>query len=666
MGRRIMSHAIKLLRNPHFWIILVIFLICITLHYPQQVPFLKELGLSSLFGLSRHSIERIFFLFPIAYAGLVFGIRGGVVTLLAAFAAMLPRAIFVSAYPADALFETCTVIAAGGLANWWLEARRRETGRREQALLKLEAARRELQSYIHVIKEKERRLSALRTISTAVNRSLLLEEIADAAANEIMETMDVDIMLLYLLEEGAAELELKFYRGVSEEFARGVDRLRLGEGLNGWVAQTGEPLFVEDFPLDPRLTREVVIQEGIKSQFIAPLKSRDKVVGTLCIGAHVLRQLSLEEKELLSLIGIELGVAIEKAHLYQGVQLAMRRFRELFEKAHDAIWVQDLEGKITAANQAAAILTGYNLDELIGRDVAQFLSPQGLDLAREIRQKLLLGETIRQPYEQRIIRKDREEAIIMLTTSLLGERGKQVAFQHIARDMTQERQLQEDLRLYIQQVTRAHEEERNRIARELHDDTVQAMVAISHRLDSLASGGKAIPVQVLRSVKDLRRDVDGILVGIRRFTQDLRPPTLDYLGLLPALRELVSQIGKEFGLDANLKVNGIEQRFTKEEELLIYRIIQEALRNVWRHSEATKVDIALEFDDEKTTVTVSDNGKGFEQHDGHELVRTRKLGLIGMAERARLLRGALTIRSELDSGTTIILDIPSKNALPTI
>ena len=661
-----MSHAIKLLRNPHFWIILVIFLICITFHYPQQVPFLKELGLSSLFGLSRHSIERIFFLFPIVYAGLVFGIRGGVVTLVAAFAAMLPRAIFVSAYPADALLETCTVIAAGGLANWWLEARRRETGRREQALLKLEAARRELQSYIHVIKENERRLSALRTISTAVNRSLLLEEIADAAANEIMETMDVDVMLIYLLEEGAAELELKVYRGVSEEFARGVDRLRVGEGFNGWVAQTGEPLFVEDSPLDPRLTREVVILEGIRSQFIAPLKSRDKVVGTLCIGAHVLRQLSLEEKELLSLIGVELGVAIEKAHLYQGVELAMRRFRELFEKAHDAIWVQDLEGKITAANQAAAILTGYNLDELIGRDVAQFLSPQGLDLAREIRQKLLLGETIRQPYEQRIIRKDMEEAIVMLTTSLLGERGEPLAFQHIARDMTRERQLQEDLRLYIQQVTRAHEEERNRIARELHDDTVQAMVAISHRLDSLASGGKAIPVQVLRSVKDLRRDVDGILVGIRRFTQDLRPPTLEYLGLLPALRELVSQIGKEFGLDANLKVNGIEQRFTKEEELLIYRIIQEALRNVWRHSEATKVDIALEFDDEKTTVTVSDNGKGFEQHDGHELVRTRKLGLIGMAERARLLRGALTIRSELDSGTTIILDIPTKNALRTI
>lgn len=661
-----MSHSAKLLRNPHFWIILVIFLVCIILHYPQQVPFLRELGLSSIFGLSRHAIERIFFLFPIVYAGLVFGIRGGVVTLVAAFAAMLPRVIFVSAYPADAWFETCTVIAAGGLANWWLEAHRRETGRREQALLKLDAVRRELQSYIQVIKESEKRLSALHAIATAVNRSLVLDEVADAAADKIMELIDIDAVLLFVLEEGAEELELKAYRGVSEEFARGVDRLRLGEGLNGWVAQTGEPLFIEDSLLDPRLSREVVSQEGIRSQFIVPLKSGDRVVGTLCIAERRLRQLALEKKELLSLIGIELGVAVEKARLYEGSQLAMRRFQELFEKAHDAIWVQDLEGKITAANQAGAILTGYDLDELIGRDVTQFLTPQGLDLAREIRQKLLLGETMRQPYEQRIIKRDGKEAILMLTTSLLGEKGMPLAFQHICRDITQERQLQEGLRLYIQQITRAYEEERSRIARELHDETVQAMVAISHRLDSLASGGKAIPEEVLRFLEDLRRDVDATLAGIRRFTQDLRPPTLEYLGLFPALRELVSQVGKEFGLDANLKVNGIEQRFAKDEELLIYRIVQEALRNVWRHSEATKADVAIEFGDEKTTVTVSDNGKGFKQQEGLDLARTGKLGLIGMAERARLLGGALTIRSKLNSGTTIILDIPSKKALPTI
>jgi len=434
--------------------------------------------------------------------------------------------------------------------------------------------------------------------------------------------------------------------------------LRLGEGFNGRVAQTGEPLFIEDSALDPRLSREVVMQERLSSQFIVPLKSGDEVVGTLCIGVRRLRQFTADEKELLRLIGIELGIAIQKARLYQESQSAVRRFQELFEKAHDAIWVQDSQGKIIPANQSSSKLTGYETGVLIGRDVAQFLTPEGLDLAREIREKLLLGETVEQPYEQRIITKDGAEAILMLTTSVLGEGEIPRTFQHIARDITKERQLQEDLHLYIHQITRAHEEERNRIARELHDDTIQALVAISQRLDTLASGDAAVSEEVLSFVERLRSDIDGILRGIRRFTQDLRPPTLEYLGLLPALRELVSQVREEFDLNANLKVNGLGQQLAKEEEILIYRIVQEALRNVWKHSEATKVDVAVEFNGGKIYVTVTDNGKGFEQQGDLELTKTGKLGLIGMHERARLLGGTLEIKSELGKGTQVVAELP--------
>ena len=399
-------------------------------------------------------------------------------------------------------------------------------------------------------------------------------------------------------------------------------------------------------------------QEGLSSQFIVPLKSGDKVVGTLCIGVRRLKQFTPEEKELLRLIGIELGIAIQKAYLYQESQMAMGRFQELFEKAHDAIWIQDLKGTIIAANQASAKLTGYELQALIGRDVAQFLDSRGLALARKIREKLLLGEAIEQPYEQKITTKDGTEAILMMTTSLLGEREMPRAFQHIARDITKERQLREDLRLYISQITRAHEEERNRIARELHDDTIQELVAISRRLDAIASRRSVTPEDVLKSMEQLQRNIDGILQGIRRFTQDLRPPTLEYLGLLPALRELVSQVREEFGLDAELKVNGTRQHFTKEEEILIYRIVQEALRNIWKHAEATKVDVTIEFIDGKTSVTVSDNGKGFEQKEGLELAKTGKLGLIGMYERARLLGGTLETKSELGKGTQVIAELP--------
>lgn len=546
-----------------------------------------------------------------------------------------------------------------GLATQGLEAHRGRTSRRDKVSLELEAMRRELQSCTQAINESKKRLLALHAVSTTVNCSLILEEIASAAADKIMEVMGVDKILLFVLEEGTAELKLKVYQGISEEFARMMDRLRLGEGFIGWVAQTGEPLLVEGPPLDPNLPQEMVMQEGLRSLFIVPLKTGDKAVGVLCLAERHLRHFAPEEKELLGLVGITLGIAIEKAGLYQESQQAMKRFQELFEKAHDAIWIQDLEGKATDANPATAILTGYDRSEFVGKDVAGFLTPQALDMARELRQKLLCGEEVRQPYEQRAVRKDGTEAIFMLTTSVLGDKEGPRGFQHIARDVTYERRLQDELCLYIQQITKAHEEERSHIARELHDDTIQAMVALSRRLDSFISRGNTVPKEGLKFLADLRGDIDNILVGIRCFTQDLRPPTLEYLGLIPALRELVSQQRKKFACDARLKVKGVEQHFNQQEELLIYRIVQEALMNIWRHSEATRARIGIEFDDGKTCVTISDNGKGFEQMKDYELLKTGKLGVVGMIERARLLRATLTIRSKLGSGTTVSLDIPN-------
>jgi len=321
----------------------------------------------------------------------------------------------------------------------------------------------------------------------------------------------------------------------------------------------------------------VVKQEGIKSQLILPLKSSDKVIGTLCAATHDVRQFSPEEEELLALISIQLGVAAEKAHFCQEAQRVGRRFQEVFEKAYDAIWIQDFQGRITDANQATARLTGYELEELIGRNVSQFLTPEGLELARQVRQKLLHGEEIKQPYEQRIVRKDGTQAILMLTSSLLENEGVPLAFQQIARDITDERKLQENLRLYADQISKAHEEERERIARELHDDTIQTMVAVSRRLDSLAFEDSTALKEMPRSLARLRRDIDEALIRTRRFIQDLRPPTLEYLGLIPTLRELATQVQEQSGIEVNLRVEGLEHRFTSEEELLIYRIAQEAL-----------------------------------------------------------------------------------------
>ena len=656
-----MRHPIKFLRNPHFWGILIIFFTCVILHYPEQTPFLGELQLTSLLGLSRHAAERVLFLVPIIYAGLIFGLKGGTITLVAASAAMLPRVFLISPYPSDALFETCAIVIIGGLSNWWLESYRRQSGRREQALLKLEAVRRELQSYIQVIKENEKRFSALYSIGTTINESLVLEEVLDAAVDKIKEIMDIDAILVFFLNEETGRLELKAHRGISEESASGTAELKIGEGFNGWVAQTGEPCLVEDSTLDPRLSLEAVKREGIKSQFIVPLKSRDKVIGTLCAAMHTVKQFTSEERELLTLIGIELGVAAEKAHFYQEAQRVGRRFREIFEKAHDAIWIQDFQGKIIAANQASSRLTGYELEELIGKHVSQFLTPQGLELAREVQRILLAGDEVKHPYEQRIIRSDGKEAILLLTTSLLGDEQMPAAFQHIARDVTEERRLQENLRLYANQISKAHEEERKRIARELHDDTIQAMVAVSRRLDSLTSKDSGIPKRLLKPLEELQRDIDESLIRTRRLTQDLRPPTLEYLGLLPALRELVTQLQEQSSIiEINLRTKGSDRHFTSENELLIYRIVQEALRNIWKHSEATQAEVVIELGEDRMTVTISDNGRGFNADESLGFLKTGKLGLAGMKERAYLLRGTLSIHSELNSGTKVILDILAK------
>jgi PAS domain S-box-containing protein len=362
---------------------------------------------------------------------------------------------------------------------------------------------------------------------------------------------------------------------------------------------------------------------------------------------------------LLTLIGSELGVAMERVALSEETERVGRRYRELFVRAHDAIWMQDMDGRILAANQAAADLTGYGGGENRRTNVTQFLTPEALELAREVRRKLLSGSEVEQPYEQRVIRRDGTEAIIMLTTSIIMDESGRPIFQNIARDVTRERRLAENLHLYAQQITHAHEEERKRIARELHDDSIQALSILSRRVDELISS-QSRRSKIIKPLENVRTEIDNTLARIRLYTQDLRPPTLEYLGLIPAVRELVSQVGQQTGIQIDLHIDGEERHFMPEDELLIYRIIQEALRNVWRHASAKQAHIVIRFDTRNATVGVTDDGKGFVIGEDLRFVQAGKIGLAGMQERADLLGGTLTIRSKPGQGTTINLVVPGE------
>jgi len=350
-------------------------------------------------------------------------------------------------------------------------------------------------------------------------------------------------------------------------------------------------------------------------------------------------------------------IRLEKAQ--KELQASERRYRELFEKAQDAIWLQDMDGNIFAANQAASKLTGFTVEELIGMNVRNLLQEDGLQFARMIKRKLLNNEPLQQPYEQRSVRKDGSEVIFQLTSSLLTEEGRPVGFQHVARDVTVERKLQENLHYYVQQATRAQEEERKRISRELHDDTIQALVVLSRQLDSLISSEKDLPERVRQRLEKLWQMTNDIMQGVRRLSQDLRPASLDRLGLVPALNWLAADISSYSGLITRVQVNGQERRLPEEYELALFRIVQEALRNVWRHAEARHVTITVDFQENIIRITVADDGKGYDVPSNvGDLARNGKLGLAGMQERAQLLGGKLNIMSEKGRGTQVIVEVP--------
>jgi PAS domain S-box-containing protein len=578
---------------------------------------------------------------------------------------MLPRAIFFSIHIGEALFETGSVFALGNVAFLSFDALRRGQERRTE----LKKAKSALQFQLQVIKDSERRLAALNQTSATLSQSLELQEVLDKATETVMSVMQVDAVLIHLMDEEAGELSLASHRGVSAEFAQIADKIRISESSSGQVAQTGEPLFLEDASQYPTLTSreiEVARNQGIHSLLSVPLKSKAKVMGTLSVLMHDYRWFREDEVELLTAISNQIGVAVENARLYEKERLATQRlavsernYRGLFENANDAIWVHDLEGNITVANRACETQTGYRLGDLTTMNVRSFLPEESHALVMEVWRKLLEKQPLEQPYEQRIIRKDGAEAILMLTTSLVVEDGVPVGFQNIARDVTEEKRMRENLNFYLREVTKAQEEERKRIARELHDDTIQALVVLSRQLDNLAASGKELSESNRALLENLWQQINNTIQGVRRLSQDLRPPILDRLGLLPALEWLVSDVSGYSGIRIKTKVLGSERRLPQEAELMLFRITQEALRNVWRHSQATEAELIVEFDTSRIRIAVADNGKGFELPSSvGDLTRSGKLGLAGMQERARLLGGNVKMESEPGKGTTVTVEAP--------
>ncbi len=654
-SKRRFGAILKIVLNYHFWVIFGLLSLVTVLYY--LFPISSIFHYNSL-EATRHSAERILFLISIVYAAIVFDFVGGVVCLVIALGIMLTYIFIGSANRTNEILDVIGVTMVAMLVNGWVWNFQRGREKRLLTIEKMEQTQQKLAS-------DEWRLKILNNIFHSLSRVSDIQQSLDQLLAQIVQLMNLEMALIFIINKSGDELELRAYHGVTDEFVNGVKSLKVGEGLNGIVAKTGEPLIVKDTSTDPRLAREVAIKEKLVAQLIVPVKSRDKVIGTLAVGVRSQRPFTPEEIELMTTIGNEIGVAIENGWLYEEqkrlaeqLRQSERNYREVFEKAQDAIWIHDMDGNILTSNAAAARMVGYTMSENTQNNVRVFLDEESYNKAKEVRQKLLRGEYFPQPYEQKLIRRDGSEAYLMLTTSLIQRDGKMEVFQHIARDVTEQKKMTENLRFYVRQITRAQEEERKRVARELHDDTAQALVVLLRQLDNFASR-QQLGITGQSAVERLTEQVEAILDGVRRFSQDLRPSILDDLGLLPALQWLTTELTEHFDISVTVYVTGKERRFAPEVELLFFRIAQEALSNVRRHSGANRAWVTVEFANEKTILTVKDNGKGFIVPGSlSALTGEAKLGLAGMSERARLLNGELKITSEPGKGTTVTMVVP--------
>ncbi|HLH63013.1 MAG TPA: sensor histidine kinase [Ktedonobacteraceae bacterium] len=207
------------------------------------------------------------------------------------------------------------------------------------------------------------------------------------------------------------------------------------------------------------------------------------------------------------------------------------------------------------------------------------------------------------------------------------------------------------------QIIKAQEQERKRIARELHDETSQVLTSL---LISLAVLEESIgPSEARERIAETRALAHQTLRAIRSLSIDLRPSALDDLGLLPALRWYIKEYQKKCAIEVEFQASGLKERLPAEMETALYRIVQESLTNTARHANAHKVTISLKEEGEAIHATIIDDGRGF---DYDALVRTggqeRSIGLAGMQERAVLLDGILTIHSAPGCGTRVEAHIP--------
>jgi len=401
-------------------------------------------------------------------------------------------------------------------------------------------AERELESQIL---RRHHQLLALSHISGAVSGLWDLDAILRIALDNVLEIINGDIGGILLLDEETETLRYRMQRGLSAKYADEI-RMRMGEGIGGRVAQTGEPMLLEDISQDPRaIYPDLISAEGLKGFISIPLKAKDKVVGVMNLASHVAGRFGTDDISLLSSISDYLGTAIEQARLYARLASAGERYQTLLQHA---------------------------------------LSTQ--------------------------------------------------------------------------------EEERKRIARELHDETSQALTSLTLNLQAIIQMAEMKGVRDTELMEKLKATHSyAIHAGneVVKLMKELRPTLLDELGLPAAIHRYAKDTLQAQGIEVSAEFIDTEERLPPEVEVTLFRVAQGVIGNILEHSMAKNASIKLACSASECLLRIEDDGKGF---NVSKITRVdpsgRGAGVFTMKERVKLVGGVCHIESRPGKGTRVVVKVP--------
>jgi PAS domain S-box-containing protein len=355
----------------------------------------------------------------------------------------------------------------------------------------------------------------------------------------------------------------------------------------------------------------------------------------------------------------------------RALQSVEARVSGIIESAMDAIVAVDGGQRIVLFNAAAekvfrrprAAVLGQPLDMLIPerlrgahRGHIEHFERTGVSSRRMGDQAVLVG-----------LRADGEEFPVEASISQHSEDGRKL-FTVILRDITRRvrgeealNRSREELRELASAMNSIREQEKSRIARELHDELGQALTALKLDVTWLAERTPAGQTTTAEKLGAMQAMIDRTVAAIRRISSDLRPLILDDLGLVPAAEWLAQDFTQRTGVPCQLVVGSGDLEFRDPHATAIFRILQESLTNVARHAEARRVEVALDRADGAVTLDVRDDGRGFSTGDPR---RPGSFGLAGLRERAQLLGGDVRIESRPGQGTTVHVRIPLEKRTP--